>query len=306
MGFPASISTFGTRFLPFLAIFRHDLRTLFSSWLVRLWLAGSVLLTLLLVATWWPQLKTAELITSLLIPYLVGPWFLVVVVLGADPVSATRSEALTDGILSRPVTRFEYLLASWTARLAVVLGSYLVVIVPTAVWVTLAQRKVPADTVTVYGTVASLAVVGLVLTFLVSLAYLLGTMFRRPLLAIVVALFIWFPSNLILSTFSLEAFSTISLSRAIPTLFRTPWRAEKETENAHKDVALEDLGQGAAQFLSLFGGGDQQPPAPPPPKGFFDREPHKDFSLPHVILGYGLSTLACLGLTLVCFCSRDL
>jgi ABC-type transport system involved in multi-copper enzyme maturation permease subunit len=304
MDFHASISTFGTRFLPFLAILRYDLRTLFSSWLVRLWLAASVLLTLLLVATWWPHLKTAELITSLLIPYLVGPWFLVVVVLGADPVSAARSEALTDGILSRPITRFEYLLASWTARLAVVLGAYLVVIVPAAVWVTLAQRKVAADSVTVYGITASLAVVGLVLTFLVSLAYLLGTISRRPLLAIVVALFIWFPSNLIFSTFSLEAFSTVSLSRALPTLFRTPWRPEKETESARKDVRLEDLGQSASQFLSIFGGA--QPPPPPPPKGFFDREPHQDFSLPHVLLGYGLSTLACLGLTLVCFCSRDL
>lgn len=289
--------------MPFLAIFRYDLRTLTSSWLVRLWLAGSVLLTLLLAAVWWPQLKTAELITTLLIPYLVGPWFLVVVVLGADPVSAARTEALADGILSRPITRYEYLLASWAARLAVVLGCYLLVIVPAVVWVTLAQRRVAADTVTVYGIIASLAVVGLVLTFLVSLAYLLGTLFRRPLLAIVVALFIWFPSNLILSTLSLEAFSTLSLSKALPTLFRTPWRTEKDAENAAKDLRLEELAQGTSQFLSMFGGGVQQPEQP---KGFFDRSRREGFSLLHVILGYGLSTLACLGLTLFCFCTRDL
>ena len=49
----ASISTFATRLMPFLAILRYDLRTLLSSWLVRLWLAGSVLLTLLLIAVWW-------------------------------------------------------------------------------------------------------------------------------------------------------------------------------------------------------------------------------------------------------------
>jgi ABC-type transport system involved in multi-copper enzyme maturation permease subunit len=292
----------GTRLMPFMAILRYDLRTLTSSWLVRLWLAGSILLTLLLVAVWWRQLKTAELITSLLVPYLVGPWFLIVVVLGADPVSAARTEALADGILSRPVTRHEYLLASWAARLAVVLGCYLVVIVPAIVWVTLAERTVAADTVTVYGTIASLAVVGLVLTFLVSLAYLLGTLFRRPLLAVVVVLFIWFPSNLILSTFSLEAFSTLSLSQALPMLFRTPWRAETSSEAA-KVVGFEDLSQSTAQFLSIFGGGVQQPEKP---KGFFERGRHEDFSLRRVTLGYGLSTLACLVVTLLCFCTRDL
>ena len=288
--------------MPFLAILRYDLRTLTSSWLVRLWLAGSILLTLLLVALWWHQLKTAELITTLLIPYLVGPWFLIVVVLGADPVSAARTETLADGILSRPVTRYEYLLASWAARLAVVLGCYLVVIVPASVWVTLAERKVAADTVTLYGTIASLAVVGLVLTFLVSLAYLLGTLFRRPLLAVVVVLFIWFPSNLILSTFSLEAFSTLSLSQALPTLFRTPWRIDTNKEAA-RDLGFGELAQSTSQFLSIFGGGVQQPEKP---KGFFEQGHHESFSLQRVILGYGLSTLACLVVTLLCFCTRDL
>ena len=32
--------------MPFLAILRHDLRALYTSWLVRLWLGGTVLLTL--------------------------------------------------------------------------------------------------------------------------------------------------------------------------------------------------------------------------------------------------------------------
>ena len=97
---------------------------------------------------------------------------------------------------------------------------------------------------TVYGIIASLAVVGLVLTFLVSLAYLLGTLFRRPLLAIVVVLFIWYPSNLILSTFSLEAFSTLSLSQALPKLFRTPWRAETDAGGGPRSWGLQDLRPG--------------------------------------------------------------
>ena len=43
-------------------------------------------------------------------------------VLGISPVTGARLDALADGILSRPVTRYEYLLASWLARVLVVLA----------------------------------------------------------------------------------------------------------------------------------------------------------------------------------------
>jgi len=290
--------------MPFLAILRYDLRTLSSSWLVRLWLVGSVLLTLFMVTVCWaqPQLRTAEFIGTLLFPYLVGPWFLVVVVLGADPVSAARTDALADGILSRPVTRSEYLLASWAARLVVVVGSYLLVMVPAVLSVALAQRRAPPDTVTTYGIIASLALVALVLTFLVSLAYLLGTLFRRPLLAIVVALFIWFPSNVILNVYSLDAFSTFSLNKSLPLLLRTPWRVADKPAEPEKGLGMEIFSN---PIESLFG--SAIPTAPPEPKGsFFDRDRDASFSLLRVSLGYGLSTLVCVGLTLFCFCNRDL
>lgn len=289
--------------MPFLAILRYDLRTLSSSWLVRLWVAGSALLTLLMVAVCWgqPHLRTAEFIGILLFPYLVGPWFLVVVVLGADPVSAARTDALADGILSRPVTRSEYLLASWAARLLVVVGSYLVVIVPAVLAVALAQRRAAPDTVTTYGIIASLAVVSLVLMFLVSLAYLLGTLFRRPLLAIVVALFIWFPSNVILNVFALDAFSTFSLNKSLPLLLRTPWRVADKPAEQEKNFGTELFSN---PLEAVFG--SAIPSAPPEPKGFFDRDRDASFSLLRVILGYGLSTLVCVGLTLFCFCNRDL
>ena len=38
------------RMMPLMAILRHELRTLCGSWLVRLWLIGTIVLTLLLLA----------------------------------------------------------------------------------------------------------------------------------------------------------------------------------------------------------------------------------------------------------------
>ena len=207
----------GPRIMPYLAVLQHDLTTLRASRLVRLWLGATVVLTLLLIAGNWAQFQDGPLIASLLFPYLVFPWFFIVAVLGVSPVSGSRADVLADGILSRPVSRSAYLLATWSARVVLIWGVYLVVMVPAVVVVTLAKRPVPDDTVTVYGIISAMAVVGLVLTFLTSLAFLAGTLLRRPLLALVVLVFLWYPVGLILSVFSLEEFSPLSLNRAIST-----------------------------------------------------------------------------------------
>jgi len=290
--------------MPYLAILRHDLRTLRSSRLVRLWLGATALLTLFLTASNWANFQDGTLIASLLFPYLVFPWFFVVVVLGVTPVSGAQTETLADGILSRPVSRLEYLLATWSARVVLVLGVYLVVTVPAIVLIMLAKRpEVAKDTVTVYGIVTSLAVVGLVLTFLVSLGFLAGTLLRKPLLAVVVLIFLWYPIGLILSVFSLEEFSPISLNRAISTQLRQPWRQsdDKDEPNPEDAYMVTDL---MTNWSKILTGGPSEPKAAKP--DFFEGRKFDDFSLLRVILGYGLPTLAAVFLAALCFHCRDL
>ena len=298
----ASSLALGPRLMPFLAILRYDLKTLMGSWMVRLWLAGTALLTLLILLFNWGTLQTSLLIATLLFPYLILPWFLVVMILGIEPVAGSRVEVLADGILSRPITRYEYLLAVWAARVALVLGGFLLVMVPASILVATAHRRAPEDHVTLYGVVASLGVVGLVLTLQVSLAFLAGTVLRRPLLAVVVLLACWYPvMNGILDAFSLESFSPVTLNRALPFLLRQPWRPEAGSRQGVGDLAT--LIQGVENFTDVFGA-----PAPPPPprhEKFFRGDFH-DFSLLRVILGYGLPTLASIGLATVSFCLRDL
>lgn len=297
--------TLGTRMMPYVALLRHDLRSLRQSWLVRLWLGATVLLTFILVGANWTQFRDGTLIASFLFPYLVFPWFFVVVVLGVSPVSGSRSETLADGFLSRPVSRSEFLLAAWSARVVLALGVYLVVTVPAVILVMLAKRPVPDDTVTIYGIVTALSVVGLVLTFLVSLGFLMGTLLRKPLLALVVLVFIWYPIGLILSVFSLEEFSPISLSRAISTQLRQSWResnADLQTKtNAKERDAVTDQ---MSHFFSVFSGVQPKPKAANP--DFFEGGKFEDFSLLRVILGYGLPTLAAVFLAGLCFYWRDL
>ena len=291
--------------MPTLAILTHELRGLASSWLVRLWLLATALVTFFAVAGNWTRMESAPLIASMLFSYLVFPWFLVVIVLGIGPVTGSRLDALADGILSRPVTRYEYLLASWGARVVTVLSAFLVVTVPAILVIVLAKRPVPDDRVTFYGIVASLAVVSLVLTFLVTLAFFAGTLLRTSLLAAVVLVFVWFPINLVLHTFSLEEFSPISLSQAVPTLLRTPWNdGVSKAEDTLSATDIQALSRQANQFLNVLSGGTT--PATNPEGSFFERGSYEDFSLWRVVAGYGLPTLLAFGLTVLLFCWRDL
>jgi len=295
----------GTKWMPYLAILGHDLRALWTSRLVRLWLGATALVTLLLVAANWTKYQDATLIASLLFPYLVFPWFFVVVVLGVSPVSGTRAEVLADGILSRPVSRREYLLAAWSARVVLVLGVYLVVTIPALAVVTLAKRPVPDDTVTLWGLAGALVVVGLVLTFLVSLGFLAGTLLRKPLLAAVVLVFVWYPIGVVLNAFSLEEFSPISLSRAMATQLRRPWHAaDAQTPSQTKAEDLEALARLREHFFNVFSPAPSQAAAARPE--FFESETFRDFSVLRVVLGYGLPSLISVVLTLVFFQRRDL
>jgi hypothetical protein len=248
-------------------------------------------------------MQSAILIASLLLPFLVFPWVLIAMILGISPVTGSRLDALTDGILSRPITRYEYLLACWAARACAVLAVFFVATLPFITIVFFAtKRPVAEDTVTVYGLLSSLALVSLVLTFLVSLGFLAGTLLRRPLVAAMLLILTWFLVSGILDVFALEEFSPISLGRALPVALRTPWR-EVESESEY-GVSAEDFDE-ASRFLStLFGGQPQPPPRSSP--DYYALRSYEDFSLWRVVLGYGIPTLASIALATLCFCWRDL
>ncbi len=292
----------GRPLMPYLAILQHDLRMLWRSRLVRLWLVATLLLGFLLCASNWGRFQDAPLIALLLLPFLVFPWFLVVIVLGVTPVSGAQAETLADGILCRPVTRYGYVLATWAARVCTVLGVYLAVVVPLSVCIILAKRPVPADQVTLYGLVTTLGSVALVLTLIVSLGFLAGTVLRKPLLAVVVLIFVWYPVNVVLSSFSLEAFSPISLNQAASTQLRARWNPETVDTDVKSAADAQALARQADKFLSLLSGTPTQPEKPE----FFEPGKFDDFSLTQVMLSYGLGTLISLGLSVFSFCRRDL
>lgn len=281
------------RLMPALAVLQHDLGSLASSWLVRLWLILSGLVVLFLLSVQWAKFGDAQLISLLLAPYLVMPWFLVVFMLGVGPVAGNRAESLADGILSRPVTRYEYLLASWAARVIAVLGVFLLVVVPAILLIVFADRPTPESPVTSYGILAALLVVCLVLTLEVSLSFFLGTLLRRQMVAVTLLALGWCVSAAVLGTFKLEELSPVSLNQAMPTLLAQRWTEEE----------IDDIGEFYKSMGDMLGFG-----APPPKEEgeFFNSEDFQDISLWRVTLGYGIPTLLAISLATLVFCRRDL
>ncbi len=309
MASTVSTSNFRLQWMPTEAIVRLELRSLLASWLVRFWFVATLLLTLLILTANWGESPTALMLQAMLFPYLVFPWFLVVMVLGISPVTGSRLDALSDSILSRPLTRYEYLLAAWAARVLVVLGVYTAVMLPAGVLIASATRHVPEDPVTAYGLGLTLILAGLVQTFLVTLGFLMGTLLRRPLLAAVVLVFTWLPINLVLSTFSLEQFSPFTLYQAVPALARMERRseeaeeAEEASQSAQRDA--EALAAQADQFMRLLSG-QSAAPAAPQRSGFLEPRAFEELSVIKIMLGYGIPTLIALGMSLWIFQRRDL
>jgi ABC-type transport system involved in multi-copper enzyme maturation permease subunit len=285
------------RILPTLAILKHDMGTLASSWLVRLWLFVSGFVVLMVLSSHWGISGDGKLIAWLMFPYLVLPWFLVVMMLGVGPVAGNRAESLADGILSRPVTRYEYLLASWASRVITVLGIFLIVVVPAILLVVLAERPAPDDPVTGYGVLIGLLLVCLVLTLQVSLAFLLGTLLRRQMVAVVLLVLGWFLSAATLGTFQLEELSPFSLCQAMPTLLQQPWSEEEPSQVAEEASTFSDFFKSVESLVET---------ASPQEKEFMDSEDYEDVLLWRVTLGYGLPTLLSIGLATLVFCRRDL
>jgi len=267
------------------------------------WLIAAILLSFVTVLSGWRVLPLPVMIASLAFPFLVFPWFVVIVILGTNAVVASRMDSVADGILSRPITRLEFLVAAWLARTITVLAVFVLAVVPAALVAGLADRPVESDPVATYGVVMASLVVGLVLLGILSLGFVAGVILRNSWLALLVVLFIWYPANLLFTTFRLEELSPVSLNQALPTLLRKTWQTSTtETEIRPKDLIV--LQQQADQFIQSLTGRQRRPAREP---DFFEHDlEYQDIRPWRVVFSYAIPVVVFLGLSYVCFYFRDL
>ncbi len=119
------------RWLPYWAVFQADVSQTLRSWVYRTWVLVSVLVTVgyLLyrrgVAHEAGIVQPASLLISDLLRWTVLGSVTLIIVLTAGSISSERG-TMADSVLSRGISRYQYFLGKWHARLAAVLLTFLV------------------------------------------------------------------------------------------------------------------------------------------------------------------------------------
>ena len=118
------------RWLPYWAVLQADVRQTLCSWVYRTWVLVSVLVTTgYLLYRYGAQHEAgilqpaSHLITDLLGWTVLGSVTLIIV-LTAGSISSERG-TMADSVLSRGISRYQYFLGKWHARLVTVLGTFL-------------------------------------------------------------------------------------------------------------------------------------------------------------------------------------
>src|SRR5216684_219874 len=120
------------RWLPYWAVFQADVQQTLNSWVYRIWLMVSVLATagyLLFYIALQQKAGIAQpasvKISDLLLWSVLGGATLIIALTGGS-ISSERG-TMADSVLSRGISRYQYFLGKWHARLVAVLGTFLLI-----------------------------------------------------------------------------------------------------------------------------------------------------------------------------------
>lgn len=201
---PAVVTVRFNKFLPYWAVLQTDLRQTLRSWVYRLWVfmtifaAGGILLYRVGIHKEAGIFQSAAAQCGDLFRIMVVGSLALVVVLAVSAVGAERG-TVADSVLSRGISRHQYFLAKWHARLAVVVATFAVL--ATAVLVAsyfLFKSDAESDLSLAGGLMAVLAVCA-VLFAIVSWGVTIGALTNGTVLGITVFWLVLYGAGFLLS-----------------------------------------------------------------------------------------------------------
>jgi ABC-2 type transport system permease protein len=202
--------------MPYQAILEADLIGRIRSWVVRIWL---VLMAFQAFFTVAGALTEEEAIASEAIAGLLGTfplvWSVFVIIISSSAVSS-EAGVVADSVLSKAVTRYEYILAKFSSRLFTVIGLYLIVVLP-AVFIISNNTD---DALSNAGLTWGVTLIGLFLVLLTSLAVTFSTLFNRTMVAVVIVWFLWYGAGIILALVGAEYLSPVTIIETLPAMLQ--------------------------------------------------------------------------------------
>lgn len=197
------------------ALGRAEFVMISRSFLVRVWLG------LALVQALFPMLSAAadeETVSDILGGWLVVyflPSAIIVAVFGAGAITQDV-EVAADSLLTRSVTRLDYVVSKLVSRAVVVLGIHFAATLP---MMFLSSRWGQDDTTTIGILLASL-ITGVMLVFLTALGVFTGTVLRNLAAAVVVIMVAFAAEGLIFGFLEIRAFSPTQILEDLPEIIR--------------------------------------------------------------------------------------
>src|SRR5262249_47985043 len=130
MDVPATPEVKFNRWLPYWAVFQADVHQTLRNWVYRFWVLASIVATggyLLLQLGplhGYNIVQLASEYMSVVLRWTILGSATLIVVLTTGTISAERG-TMADSVLSRGISRYQYFLGKWHARLVLILGTYL-------------------------------------------------------------------------------------------------------------------------------------------------------------------------------------
>ncbi len=203
------------RWLPYWAVFQADVQQTLRSWIYRFWVLVSVMaLVGFLLYRLGPQhigiyIATEHFAGDILRWMVVGSLTLIVVLV-SGAISGERG-TLADSVLSRGISRYQYYMGKWHARLVVVLSTYLILsLIAMACSLFLLHEHLSPT-----GSALALAVVGALLGAVVSCSVAVSALVNNTLVGIAILWMILYGGGLALAHLP-ENFP--SIARTLKTL----------------------------------------------------------------------------------------
>lgn len=156
-------------FLPYWAVFQTDLRQIFRNWVYRVWVLASLLaafgylLYRMGVHREAGLIQHASVVMSDLLRWIVLGSVALVTAIAVGSIAAERG-TLADSVLSRGISRYQYFLAKWHARLFAVLGTFFSI----GILLELGSYFVLHENLSIRGSLMALAVIAMLLTVVVT------------------------------------------------------------------------------------------------------------------------------------------
>ena len=200
---------------PFWAIVQADLGNLFRNRITYGWLLAAAFIQV--IRTLGSQATVSVVVSSGLGDF-IYIWALVIIGLSASAVSSEAGE-LADSVMSKSVTRMEYVLAKFTSRITYTLITFFMV---TGLLVGLGLRLEAGD-YGLLGLTSAVFLVALALVALTALGVGLSVTLPNSVTAIVTLLVLWYAMTALFPAVGLGIISPGSLLSMLPDVIRGMW-----------------------------------------------------------------------------------